>query len=479
MAKNITARAENFPQWYQDVIAAGELADHSPVKGCMVIRPTGYAIWEAMQATLDRTFKETGHVNAYFPLLIPESFITKEAEHVEGFAPELAVVTHAGGKELEENLVIRPTSETIIGHMYAKWIKSYRDLPLLINQWANVMRWELRTRLFLRTTEFLWQEGHTAHETYEEAQGETLKMLQVYQDFLQEVCAIPVIAGAKPEHEKFPGARDTYTVEALMQDNKALQIATSHNLGQNFAKAFEIKYLSRDNQLEYAWTTSWGCTTRMIGGVIMVHGDDDGLIIPPKLAPTQVVIVPIFKRAEEREQVYEHAEKIKAKLGQVLGKLRVSLDSRDDLRPSDKFFHWVQRGVPLRIEVGPMDVKKQSGMTVRRDNRAKEPVSLEVMAERIPAILAEIQAGLYQTALDRREAHSVQVESYAEFKEVLAQGGGLIYAHWDGTRETAQQIQEETKATIRCIPTHVPAEEGVCMISGKPSEQRVLFAQSY
>ena len=479
MAKNITPRAENFPQWYQDVIQAGELADHSPVKGCMVIRPTGYAIWESMQAKLDRTFKELGHVNAYFPLLIPESFITKEAEHVEGFAPELAVVTHAGGKDLEERLVIRPTSETIIGHMYSKWVKSYRDLPLLINQWANVMRWEMRTRTFLRTTEFLWQEGHTAHETYEEAQEETTKMLEVYRDFLQDVCAIPVIAGEKPEHEKFPGAKATYTVEAMMQDQKALQAATSHNLGQNFAKAFEIQYLSRENKLELAWTTSWGCTTRMIGGVIMVHADDDGLITPPNLAPIKVVIIPLFKKEEEREAVYAHADQIKEQLATKLDRLHIHIDGRDHLRPSDKFFNWAQKGVPMRIEVGPKDVAQNAGMTVRRDNRAKDAISLDEMAAKVPAILDDIQASLYQRALDNRAEHTHQVDSYDDFKKIINDGGGFIYAHWDGTKETADLVQEETKATIRCIPMDSKEEEGLCMVTGQPSKRRVLFAPSY
>lgn len=479
MAKNITTREQNFSEWYQDVIKAGELADHSPVKGCMVIRPDGYGIWEQMQAKLDRRFKELGHVNAYFPLLIPESFILKEAEHVEGFAPELAVVTHAGGKDLEERLVVRPTSETIIGHMYSKWVQSYRDLPVLINQWANVMRWEMRTRLFLRTTEFLWQEGHTAHETHDEAQEETLKMLEVYRWFLEEVCAIPVIPGAKPAHEKFPGAETTYTVEAMMQDKKALQSATSHNLGQNFAKAFEIQYSDRDNQLQYCWTTSWGCTTRMIGALIMTHGDDDGLIVPPRLAPTQVVIVPIWKKEEEREAVLAHAEKIKSALGEVLDPIKLKVDARDNLRPADRFFTWIQKGVPLRIEVGPKDVEKGGGMSVRRDNRAKEPVAVESMQTRIPEILEDIQSGLYQRALAFQKENTHQVDSYEEFKKLMKDGGGFVYAHWDGSTETAEKIQTETKATIRCIPEGSAEEPGQCMVTGKPSARRVIFAQAY
>jgi len=478
MAKNITPRHENFPQWYQDVIQAGELADHSPVKGCMVIRPDGYAIWESMQAWLDRRFKETGHVNAYFPLLIPESFLTKEAEHVEGFAPELAVVTHAGGKELEERLVIRPTSETIIGHAYAKWIKSYRDLPVLINQWANVVRWEMRTRMFLRTTEFLWQEGHTAHATYDEAQAETIKMLHVYKDFMENICAIPTIIGPKPDHEKFPGALATYTLETMMQDQKALQSATSHNLGQNFAKAFEIQFLNPENQLQHAWTTSWGLTTRMIGGVIMTHGDDDGLILPPRLAPVQVVIVPLW-REENKEQVIAHANKIKAALGEVLDPLRVKLDLRENLRPADRFFTWIQKGVPLRIEVGPKDVEQNAGLAVRRDNREKMGINLDAMKTQVPQILEAIQQDLFAKALALREAHTHELDDYASFKDLMAKGGGFVMAHWDGTRETAMKIQEETKATIRCLPMEQPSLPGKCMVTGQPSARRVLFALSY
>ncbi len=479
MAKNITPREKNFPQWYQDVIAAGQLADHAPVKGCMVIRPDGYAIWEAMHEHLDRRFKETGHVNAYFPLLIPENFITKEAEHVEGFAPELAVVTQAGGKALEESLVIRPTSETMIGHMYSKWIQSYRDLPILINQWCNVMRWEKRTRLFLRTSEFLWQEGHTAHETAEEAQKETLKMLEVYREFLEEICAIPVITGKKPEHEKFPGAETTYTLEAMMQDKKALQSGTSHNLAQNFAKACEIQYLNRENQMDYTWTTSWGASTRMIGGLIMTHGDDDGIIIPPRLAPIKVVIVPIYKSEEEKSSVLEHADKLSGLLKEKLGTLKVKVDYRENMRPGDKFFTWIQKGVPLRIEVGPKDVAKNGGMLVRRDNREKTMCSAGEMSEKVSQLLESIQKDMYQKALDFRKANYHSVDSYDEFKEVLAKKGGFILAHWDRTRITANKIQAETKATIRVIPKLGQKESGKCMITGKPSEQRVLFAIAY
>jgi prolyl-tRNA synthetase len=369
MAKNITPRKENYSQWYLDVISAGKLADYAPVKGCMVIRPSGFAIWEAMQARLDRMFKETGHVNAYFPLLIPKHFMEKEAEHVEGFSPECAVVTHGGGKELEEPLMIRPTSETVIGHMYSQWIQSYRDLPVLINQWCNVLRWEMRTRLFLRTSEFLWQEGHTAHETEEEAQEETMRMLEIYRRFQEEDLAIPVIPGLKTESEKFPGAIATYCIEAMMQDGKALQAGTSHNLGQNFAKAFDITFLDRKNEQSHAWTTSWGVSTRMIGGLIMTHSDDDGLIIPPRIAPVQVVIIPIFTNDSERAETKAFAESIAERLHSRLDRLKVVIDHRDDLRPAEKFFHWLQQGIPVRIEVGPRDVAKQCGMVARRDVR--------------------------------------------------------------------------------------------------------------
>ena len=479
MAKNITARERNFPQWYQDVIVAGQLADHAPVKGCMVVRPDGYAIWESMQAQLDLMFKETGHVNAYFPLLIPESFITKEAEHVEGFAPELAIVTQAGGKKLEEPLVVRPTSETMIGHMYSKWVQSYRDLPILINQWCSVMRWEKRTRLFLRTSEFLWQEGHTAHETAEEAQAETLQMLEVYRKFLVETCAIPVITGEKPDHEKFPGAVKTYTLEAMMQDKKALQSGTSHNLGQNFAKACEINFLNRENEMDFAWTTSWGASTRMIGGLIMTHGDDDGLIIPPNLAPTQAVIVPIFKTDEEKTKVLDHATKIAELLKGKLGRLKVKIDDRENMRPGDKFFTWIQKGVPLRIEVGPKDVANEGGMVVRRDNREKKPCHINEMVELVSLWLAEMQTSLYQRALDFRDENTHTVETYDEFKEVIKKKGGFIMAHWDGTAETAEKIQSETKASIRVLPADVEKEPGLCMVTGKPSTQRVVFAIAY
>ena len=479
MAKNIIPRSDNYSQWYLDVIKAGQLADYAPVKGCMVIRPSGFAIWEAMQARLDRMFKETGHVNAYFPLLIPQEFLNREAEHVEGFSPECAVVTIGGGKELEEPLVIRPTSETVIGHMYAQWINSYRDLPVLINQWANVMRWEKRTRLFLRTSEFLWQEGHTAHETYEEAQEETLKMLEVYRSFQEDDLAIPVIPGQKSEAEKFPGALSTYTVEAMMQDGKALQSATSHNLGQNFAKAFEIQFLDRNNQQSLAWTTSWGSSTRMIGGLIMTHSDDDGLILPPRIAPLAVALVPIFANDQERSQTLEFAEKIKQRLAEHLDHLRIQIDDRDNLRPGDKFFHWIQQGVPVRVEIGPRDVKQQSAMVARRDVRDKKLVPLDEIADHVMSLLQQIQQDLYQRALDFREANTRTAKSYGEFKEILDQEGGFIRAHWNGTREVEELIKNETKATIRCIPLNDQPEAGKCILTGEHSQQEVIFAIAY
>jgi prolyl-tRNA synthetase len=462
-----------------DVIAAGQLADHSPVKGCMVIRPTGYAIWERMQAELDRMFKETGHQNAYFPLLIPQSFIHKEARHVEGFAPELAVVTHAGGKELEEPLVVRPTSETVIGTMFAQWVQSYRDLPLLINQWCNVMRWELRTRLFLRTSEFLWQEGHTAHETETEAEEETLRMLEVYRAFQEDYLAIPVLVGRKSEREKFPGALRTYCVEAMMQDGKALQAGTSHNLGQNFAKAFEITFLDRNNERKHVFTTSWGSSTRMIGGLIMTHGDDDGLIVPPRIAPVQAVIVPLYKNDAEKSAVGAFVERVEKQLRTVIDPLRIRIDRRDELRPADRFFHWIQQGVPLRIEVGPKDVEKQSVLTVRRDNREKTALSLNEISARVPGLLERMQRGLYDKAKAFREANTRRVDSYADFKAALDGQGGFLLAHWNGSAEVEAKIKEETKATIRLIPLTGDEEPGKCIITGEPSPRRVVFAVAY
>jgi prolyl-tRNA synthetase len=479
MAKNITPRKEDYSKWYLDVIQAGQLADYAPVKGCMVIRPTGYAIWEQMQAVLDRMFKETGHVNAYFPVLIPESFIKREAQHIEGFSPELAVVTHAGGKELEEPLVVRPTSETVIGHMYAQWIQSYRDLPVLINQWCNIMRWEMRTRLFLRTSEFLWQEGHTAHETPEEAEEETRRMLDIYRRFHEEWLAMPVIPGRKSESEKFPGALRTYSIEAMMQDRRALQAGTSHNLGQNFAKAFDIQFLGRDNVRQHVYTTSWGVSTRMIGGLLMTHSDDDGLVLPPRIAPVQAAVVPLWQNAEEEALVVPAVERVRAALGERFDPLRIRFDTRTDLRPAERFFSWVQQGVPLRIELGPRDVKQGQAMLVRRDNRAKTPAPIERVGEIAAEILDTMQGELFQRAVEFREANTHRVDDYAEFRRILEGDGGFVLAHWDGTAETEAKIKEETKATIRCIPLDGEPEQGKCIVSGKPSPGRVLFAQAY
>ena len=479
MAKNITPRKENYSQWYLDVISAGKLADYAPVKGCMVIRPSGFAIWEAMQARLDRMFKETGHVNAYFPLLIPKHFMEKEAEHVEGFSPECAVVTHGGGKELEEPLMIRPTSETVIGHMYSQWIQSYRDLPVLINQWCNVLRWEMRTRLFLRTSEFLWQEGHTAHETEEEAQEETMRMLEIYRRFQEEDLAIPVIPGLKTESEKFPGAIATYCIEAMMQDGKALQAGTSHNLGQNFAKAFDITFLDRKNEQSHAWTTSWGVSTRMIGGLIMTHSDDDGLIIPPRIAPVQVVIIPIFTNDSERAETKAFAESIAERLHSRLDRLKVVIDHRDDLRPAEKFFHWLQQGIPVRIEVGPRDVAKQCGMVARRDVREKESVELESITAHVCDLLEKIQENLFQRALEFRKQNTHRAKNYEEFCEIMKKEGGFVMAHWNGSPEVEAKIKGDTKATIRCIPLDSDPIPGKCMVTGEPSEREVVFAVAY
>ena len=479
MAKNITPRKENYSQWYLDVISAGKLADYAPVKGCMVIRPSGFAIWEAMQARLDRMFKETGHVNAYFPVLIPKHFMEKEAEHVEGFSPECAVVTHGGGKELEEPLMIRPTSETVIGHMYSQWIQSYRDLPVLINQWCNVLRWEMRTRLFLRTSEFLWQEGHTAHETEEEAQEETMRMLEIYRRFQEEDLAIPVIPGLKTESEKFPGAIATYCIEAMMQDGKALQAGTSHNLGQNFGKAFDITFLDRKNEQSHAWTTSWGVSTRMIGGLIMTHSDDDGLIIPPRIAPVQVVIIPIFTNDSERAETKAFAESIAERLHSRLDRLKVVIDHRDDLRPAEKFFHWLQQGIPVRIEVGPRDVAKQCGMVARRDVREKESVELESITAHVCDLLEKIQENLFQRALEFREQNTRRAKNYEEFCEIMKKEGGFVMAHWNGSPEVEAKIKGDTKATIRCIPLDSDPIPGKCMVTGEPSEREVVFAVAY
>lgn len=490
MAKNITSQQKDYSQWYLDIIREAKLAQHSPVRGCMVIRPNGYALWENMKAELDRMFKETGHENAYFPLFIPKSFLSKEAQHVEGFAKECAVITHSrlinteGGVDvdpdsrLEEELIVRPTSETIIWDTYRDWIQSYRDLPILVNQWANVVRWEMRTRLFLRTMEFLWQEGHTAHATREEAEIETRKMLEVYKTFAEDFMAMPVITGVKTASERFAGAEDTYCIEALMQDGKALQAGTSHFLGQNFAKAFNVTFQDSDGQLKYVWATSWGVSTRLIGGLIMTHSDDNGLVIPPRLAPTQVVIVPIWKNEQERTQVLSYIASIRQDL--IAAGVRVKLDDRDNLKPGWKFTQYEIEGVPLRIAVGPRDAQNGNVELARRDTGEKSVLSKEGLKELIPTLLEEIQATLFNKALERRERDTHVAHSYDEFKQLLDEKGGFVYAHWDGTPETEAQIKEETKATIRCIPFENPYHTpGTCMISGKPSEQMVLFARSY
>ncbi|MCD6519195.1 MAG: proline--tRNA ligase [Anaerolineae bacterium] len=481
MAEKITPRSEDFSRWYLDVIREAELAENSPVRGCMVIRPYGYELWEGVKAGLDRRFKETGHKNAYFPLFIPMSFIQKENEHVEGFSPELAIVTIGGGKELEEPLVVRPTSETIIGHMYSRWIQSYRDLPVLINQWANVVRWELRTRPFLRTMEFLWQEGHTAHATAEEAMEETLRMLDVYADFAINDAAIPVIKGRKSEREKFAGAVASYTIEAMMGNGWALQAGTSHYLGTNFARAFEITYLDRNNELQYCHTTSWGVSTRMVGAIVMVHGDDQGLRLPPVLAPIQVVIVPIWRKEAERSQVLEVTQQVKTALADA--GIRVHLDDREEQTPGFKFNDWEMRGVPLRVEIGPRDVKQQSVVLARRDKPGKEGkefgVPLTGAATRVKELLREVQKSLLEQATAFRDAHTHYVRSYEEFKEVLNEEGGFLRVHWAGTSEDEARIQEETKATLRCLLLEPPEGEGECFLTGKKTDQVAIFARAY
>ncbi|MFP4301877.1 MAG: proline--tRNA ligase [Alkalispirochaetaceae bacterium] len=479
MAERITPRAENYSDWYVDVVLQAQLADYSPVKGSMVIRPRGYALWERMQQTLDTMFKETGHTNAYFPLLIPQSFIQKEAEHVEGFAPELAVVTHGGGEELEEPLVIRPTSETIIWSMYKKWIQSYRDLPLLINQWCNVMRWEKRTRLFLRTTEFLWQEGHTAHETEEEAQEETLKMLEVYRRFAEEYMAVPVWTGRKSESEKFAGAVATYAIEALMQDKRALQAGTSHFLGQNFAKAFDVQYQNRQGGLEHVWATSWGVSTRLIGALIMAHSDDNGLVIPPRLAPVQVVVVPIFKN-KNKEEVITYARGIFEKLKGA--GFRCEFDDDDNNSPGWKFAEHEMRGVPIRIEVGPRDMENRKGVLVRRDTREKQPVAINDIPITLEALLEEIQGSLYERAKKFRDESTVRPSSYEEFLRFFNEdGGGFAIVPWDGEAESEAKVKEESRATIRVLPfgNETEAQGKKCLVSGKPARHMAIFAKAY
>lgn len=490
MSKGITSRSEDYSQWYNDLVIKADLAEYSAVRGCMVIKPYGYGIWERMQAILDKRFKETGHSNAYFPLFIPKSFFSKEASHVEGFATECAVVTHYRLKndgngnivvdeeaKLEEELIVRPTSETIIWNTYRGWIESYRDLPILVNQWANVVRWEMRTRLFLRTAEFLWQEGHTAHATSEEAIAEAEQMLDVYAEFAEKILAVPVVRGRKTENERFAGALDTYCIEALMQDGKALQAGTSHFLGQNFAKAFDVKFTSKEGKLEHVWATSWGVSTRLMGALIMAHSDDQGLVLPPRLAPIQVVIVPIYKTDEEKANLDTYVDGLSAEL-KILG-ISIKYDDRDTQRPGFKFAEWELKGVPLRVAIGARDMQNGTVELARRDTQTKETVEQAGLANRIHALLDEIQDNIYQKALNFRDSHITEVNSYDEFKTLLEEKGGFLSCHWDGTVETEKRVKEETKATIRCIPLDAKEEEGVCIFTGKPSKQRVLFAKAY
>ena len=491
MGKNLTSRAEDYSKWYNELVVKADLAENSGVRGCMVIKPYGFAIWEKMQQALDQMFKDTGHENVYFPIFIPKSYLSKEASHVEGFAKECAVVTHYRLKnaedgsgivvdedaKLEEELIVRPTSETIIWDTYRKWIQSYRDLPLLYNQWANVVRWEMRTRLFLRTAEFLWQEGHTAHATREEALAEAEKMNNVYAEFAESFMAMPVIKGLKSESERFAGAEETYCIEALMQDGKALQAGTSHFLGQNFAKAFDVKYATKEGGQEYVWATSWGVSTRLMGALIMTHSDDHGLVLPPKLAPTQVVIVPIYKGEEQLNQLNAH---VKGLVKELRSKgISVKYDNRDTHKPGFKFNEYELKGVPLRIAIGPRDLENGTYELARRDTLTKETVAADGISDLVVKLLDEIQVNLWTKALNHRSENITEVEDYDTFKEVLEQKGGFISAHWDGTAETEDRIKEETKATIRCIPFDQKIEEGSCIYSGKPSKGRVLFAKAY
>jgi prolyl-tRNA synthetase len=493
MSKGLPKRSEDYSLWYNELVKRADLAENSPVRGCMVIKPYGYSIWEKMQAELDRMFKETGHTNAYFPLFIPKSFLSKEASHVEGFAKECAVVTHYRLKnaedgsgvivdpeaKLEEELIVRPTSETVIWSTYKNWIQSYRDLPLLVNQWANVVRWEMRTRLFLRTTEFLWQEGHTAHATSEEAMAETVQMMNVYAQFSEEFMALPVVKGRKTANERFAGADDTLCIEALMQDGKALQAGTSHFLGQNFAKAFDVKFATKEGGLEYVWGTSWGVSTRLMGALIMAHSDDNGLVLPPKLAPFQVVIVPIYRGEEELSLISVKAKEIMADLRKA--GISVKYDDRDTQKPGWKFAEYELKGVPVRIALGPRDLENKTLELARRDTLTKESFQWEEMpiAEKIGGLLDEIQEGIYQKAFDFRKDNTTEVNSWDEFKQVLEEKAGFLSAHWDGTPETEDKIKELTKATIRCIPLDQVQEAGTCVYSGKPSSGRVLFAKAY
>ena len=474
--EKLPSRTENYSEWYNQIVLRSEMADYAPVRGCMVVRPYGWALWENIQASLDQRFKATGHVNAAFPMLIPKSFLEKEKEHVEGFSPELAVVTIGGGEVLEEPLIVRPTSETIIGHMYSKWIKSYRDLPVLINQWGNVVRWEMRTRLFLRTLEFYWQEGHTAHASYEEAEEETLRMLEVYTRFAIDDAAVPVLFGRKSDTERFAGAQRTYSIEAMMGDTRALQAGTSHNLGQNFAKAFDIRYLDPNNQLQYCWTTSWGLSTRFVGAIIMTHGDDQGLILPPRLAPIQVVIIPIFRNDNEKSVVMPVVERLRNELSSF----RLRVDDRSELTPGFKFNDWEMRGVPLRLEVGPKDVQNHTVMAARREIPGKDGKTLlqqDQIAQQVATLLDDIQISLLNRATTFRDEHIFNPKNYEEFKEVITYG--WAFSWWCGSTECEAQIKEETKATTRCMPTNQPEGKGTCIYCGKTAQEKVYFARAY
>lgn len=474
--EKITPQSEDFSEWYNQVILRAELADYAPVRGCMVVRPYGWAIWENIQKTLDQRFKDTGHVNAAFPMLIPKSFMEKEKEHVEGFSPELAVVTIGGGQVLEEPLVVRPTSETIIGHMYAKWIQSYRDLPVLINQWANVVRWEMRTRLFLRTLEFYWQEGHTAHETAAEAEEETLRMLDVYTDFAINEAAVPVVKGRKSESERFAGAMRTYSIEGMMKDTRALQSGTSHNLGQNFSKAFNIQYLDRNNELQHCWTTSWGLSTRFIGAIIMTHGDDQGLVLPPRLAPVQIVIIPIYRSDNEREAVLAAAREVEARLSSF----RCKVDDRAEMTPGFKFNEWELRGVPLRIEIGPKDIENHAVMTARRDIPGKDgkaSIGMDQLELEAANLLSAIQENLLAKATQFRDENTFASETYEELKDAVNKGWAL--SPWCGGAKCEAKVKEDTKATTRCIPFNQESPTGKCVVCGEPADERVIFARAY
>ena len=491
MIKGITKKSEDYAAWYNDIVKKADLAENSPVRGCMIIKPNGFAIWEKMQSAIDKMFKDTGHANVYFPLLIPKSFMSKEAAHVEGFAKECAVVTHYRLKnaddgsgvivdpeaKLEEELIIRPTSETVIWSTYKKWIQSYRDLPLLLNQWTNVVRWEMRTRLFLRTTEFLWQEGHTAHATKREAIDETLKMLDVYAAFAEKYMAMPVLKGVKTETERFAGAVDTYCIEALMQDGKSLQLGTSHFLGQNFARAFDVQFATKEGNLDYVWGTSWGTSTRLIGALVMAHSDDNGLILPPKLAPIQVVIVPIYKKPEELVDIRKVVEQMKSQLQDK--DISVKFDDRDTYKPGWKFAEYELKGVPVRLAIGPRDLENGTVEVARRDTLEKSVISLEGVVLHVQNLLTDIQENIYRKALKFREENTRRADTYDEFKEILVERGGFVLAHWDGTKETEEKIKSETMATIRLIPLQPDKEKGKCIYSGKPSDYRVVFAKAY